>query len=118
MQSKKLRKLRKTRKGGARKIQWGPNARPTNVYGTNFSNPPTQHNLNLKNSRKSTSKTPRYEKTPLTPQNAKVFANLWASYNDPKNMIMALEHTNLNEAGKNRVLSHIIYLGDDIIRGK
>jgi hypothetical protein len=116
--TKKQSKQKKHQKGGTKKLKWGPNTRPTNVYGASFSMPMTNRNRNLQNSRKSTPKQLRYTKnTRLAPQNAKVFANLWATYNDPRNMISALEFTNLNDAGKNRVLDHIIYVADEIIKG-
>jgi hypothetical protein len=109
-----LPRTRKQRGAGKVRI-----AKYANVYGTNFpaKNNMTQNNLNLRNSRKSTQKTPRYAKEPLNPEEARVFANLWAKYNDPKNMILAIEETALNEKGKNRLLDHILYLSDEIIRG-
>ncbi len=110
---------RKTRKHGG--VRFAKNFRPnkpvaTTVYGRNIPNSSYNLNTALRNSRKRgpTSRPTLPPPPPLKPANAKVLANIWASYNNPRNMFNALEETNLNEEGKNRVLDRLMYLSENL----
>ncbi len=111
---------RKTRKHGG--VRFAKNFRPTNkpvataVYGRNMPNIPSNLNTALHESRKRgpTSRPTLPPPPPLQPANAKILANLWAAYNNPSNMFNALEETNLNEEGKDRVLNRLMYLSEDL----
>ncbi len=112
------RKTRR-RRGGSKRVRFIRNVRPnkpipTQVYGTSIQNW-NANNQALRNSRRSIPEQPRIAMPSLEPRNAKVLANLWATYNVPQNMIEALEETNLNENAKNRVLERLMYLGENLV---